>query len=106
MARSQWILPRADSACGKVFHPDRRTAEGHRIALEFWNRATGGGRKDSRLAVYRCKRCGGFHIGNKRIEHMTAPASRFTPWSERGLDWTASDLDVDVEDHIDPASRV
>jgi hypothetical protein len=71
------ILPRADSRCGKVFFDDRRSADGHRVALEFWNRATGQVREGYRLAVYRCKRCGGFHIGHKRIESLqnriTAP---------------------------------
>ena len=40
MARSDWILPRAESACGKVFLPDRKAAEEHRIALQFWIAAT------------------------------------------------------------------
>ena len=52
MAYPQVILPQADAACGKVFFPDRRTADGHRIALEVWNRATGRGREGYRLAVY------------------------------------------------------
>ena len=30
MARSDWVLPRAYAACGKVFHPDRQSAEGYR----------------------------------------------------------------------------
>jgi hypothetical protein len=68
MARDQLILPRADSGCGKVFYEDRRTADGHRIALEFWNRATGYTREGYQLSVYRCNRCGGFHIGQRRIE--------------------------------------
>jgi hypothetical protein len=68
MVRSQVILARADAACGKVFYGDRRTANWHRIALEFWNQATGRVRADSRLAVYRCNRCGGFHISQKRVE--------------------------------------
>jgi hypothetical protein len=68
VARAQLILPRADSGCGKVFYGDRRTADWHRIALDFWNRATGRIREGYRLGVYRCKRCGGFHIGQKRIE--------------------------------------
>jgi hypothetical protein len=72
MARPQLILPRADSGCGKVFYHDRRIADGHRIALEFWNQATGRGRGGYRLAVYRCKRCGGFHIGQKRIPSLRA----------------------------------
>jgi hypothetical protein len=93
MARSQWILPRADSACGKVFHPDRRAAEGHRVALEFWNQATGQSRKDCRLAVYRCKRCGGFHIGNKRIEQRLVQTDPFAPPCESEQSWAVSDLD-------------
>ncbi len=67
MARSPLILPRADSNCGKAFFGDRRTADGHRVALEFWNRATGYRREGYQLAVYRCKRCGGFHVGQKRV---------------------------------------
>ena len=70
MARAQLILPRADSGCGKVFYDDRRTAYGHLVALEFWNRATGHVRAGYQLAVYRCKRCGGFHIGQKRVESL------------------------------------
>ena len=68
MPRPRLILPRADAGCGKVFYEARRTADEHRIALEFWNQATGHFRKGYHLAVYRCKRCGGFHIGRKRIE--------------------------------------
>jgi hypothetical protein len=68
MARDELILPRADSRCGKVFYSDRRIADGHRIALEFWNRATGHVREGFQLTVHRCKRCGGFHISQRRIE--------------------------------------
>jgi hypothetical protein len=99
MARSQWILPRADSACGKVFHPDRRAAEGHRVALEFWNQATGQSRKDYRLAVYRCKRCGGFHIGAKRIEQERVQTDPFTPPCE--LEQSCAAPDLDGEDSAD-----
>ena len=60
MAKSRWILPCADSACGKVFHADRRAAEGHRVARELWDQATGQSREGHRLVVYRCKRCCGF----------------------------------------------
>jgi hypothetical protein len=74
MARNHVILPRADSACGKTFYSDRRTADGHRIALEVWNQATGRVREGYRLAVYRCRRCGGFHIGQRAIDRI--PASR------------------------------
>src|SRR6266446_6931949 len=70
MARAQLILPRPDSGCGKVFYEDRRTAHEHRVALEFWNRAIGHIREGYQLAVCRCKRCGGFHIGHKRVETL------------------------------------
>lgn len=63
MPRPQLILPQADASCGKTFFADRRTADGHRIGLEVWNRATGRARAGYRLAVYRCRRCGGYHIG-------------------------------------------
>ena len=67
MPRSQLIIPRADAGCGKVFYDDRRTADQHRIALEFWNQATGQVREGYHLAVYCCKRCGGFHISQRPI---------------------------------------
>ena len=68
MARSSVILPQADAACGKLFFGDRRTADGHRIALEVWNRATGPVREGYRLSVVRCRRCGGFHVGHRSID--------------------------------------
>src|SRR5262245_59143758 len=70
MARPQLILPRADAACGKTFYSDSRTAETHRIALEFWNQATGRTRAGYRLAVLRCRRCGGFHIGQRPVDRI------------------------------------
>src|SRR5262245_13404869 len=73
MTRPQVILPRADSACGKLFFSDRRTADGHRIALEVWHRATGRTREGFRLAVFRCKRCWGFHIGLRPIDRRPVP---------------------------------
>ncbi len=91
MARSDWILPRADSACGKVFHPDRRSAEGHRIALEFWNQATGHAHRNYYLATYRCKRCGGFHIGKKRISAKPATTEPCQAPSQAMLAWTSPD---------------
>ena len=71
MARTQVILPQADAACGKLFYSDRRIADGHRIALEVWNRATGRVREGYRLAVVRCRRCGGFHIGQQADRQET-----------------------------------
>jgi len=70
MARPQLILPQADASCGKTFFPDRRTADGHRIALEVWNRATGRVREGYRLAVYRCKRCGGYHVAQRPVDRI------------------------------------
>lgn len=75
MARADWIIPRADAACGRAFHPDRRSAEGYRIALEFWAQATGRRREGSRLVAYRCKRCGGYHLARKRVEDAETPAA-------------------------------
>jgi hypothetical protein len=75
MARSDWILPRADAACGKAFHADRRSADGYRVALEFWNKATGHITPGSSLVTYRCKRCGGFHVGRKRTNSEPAGSS-------------------------------
>ena len=74
MPRPRLILPQADAACGKVFFADRRTADGHRIGLEVWNRATGRVREGYRLAVYRCKRCGGFHIGYRPAVPIPQPS--------------------------------
>jgi hypothetical protein len=70
MAMSPLILARPDAACGKVFHANRRNAAQHRIALEIWNRANGCGRENCQLVVFHCKRCGGFHIGQKRIDRL------------------------------------
>jgi len=76
MAISNWILPRADAACGKVFHPDRKSAEGHRIALEFWNQATGRNRPGDHLVTFRCRRCGGFHVARKSSKTAAAEPTR------------------------------
>src|SRR5271163_4629121 len=70
MAMSQLILACPDAACGKVFHENRRSAEEQRVALEIWNRATGRARENYRLVVFHCKRCGGFHISQKRIDRL------------------------------------
>ncbi|MGP0069789.1 MAG: hypothetical protein ACLQGP_40085, partial [Isosphaeraceae bacterium] len=63
-----------DASCGKSFYSDRRSADGHRIAMEIWNRATGRAREGYRLAVVRCRRCGGFHIGQRPIDRRPRPA--------------------------------
>jgi hypothetical protein len=81
MATSHWITPRADAACGRAFHPDRPTADGYRVALAFWYRATGRDREGNRLAVYRCKRCCGFHIAYKRVVHESVqPPDEVAPY--------------------------
>jgi hypothetical protein len=74
MSRTKLILPQADAACGKLFYRDRRTADGHRIALEIWNRATGRVREGYQLTVVRCRRCGGFHIGQRPVDKKPALA--------------------------------
>ena len=86
MPTEKLILPRADSGCGKVFYSDRRTADGHRIALEFWNRATGSFRDDYQLTVHRCNRCGGFHISRRRtktLDSRSSPSLEALPPDER-----------------------
>jgi hypothetical protein len=70
MAMSQLILARPDASCGKVFHANRRGAEQQRIALEIWNRATGCAKENYRLVSFQCNRCGGFHIGQKRVDRL------------------------------------
>jgi hypothetical protein len=70
MAKPQLILPQADARCGRAFFPDRRTADGHRVALEVWNRATGRVREGYRLAAYRCKQCAGFHVAQRPIDRI------------------------------------
>jgi hypothetical protein len=79
MARSNWILPRADAACGKVFHPDRQSAEGYRIGLQFWNQATGRNRASDHLVTFRCRRCGGFHVARKSSK-APAPKIQVGDW--------------------------
>ncbi|QEH38697.1 hypothetical protein OJF2_73030 [Aquisphaera giovannonii] len=78
MAHSDWILPRAESGCHRVFHPDRQSAEGHRIALELWIQATGHTRPDYRVVAFRCKNCGGYHVARRKAKDRTkAPARLF-----------------------------
>jgi hypothetical protein len=91
MARSDWILPRADVACGRVFHADRRTAEGYRIAMEFWNQATGRTRAGYRLGAYRCKRCGGFHVSRRKIKIQPLTPSEVVLTSDAALGWPDDD---------------
>jgi hypothetical protein len=100
MPTPQLILPRADVACGKMFFADRRTADGHRIALEVWNRATGRVREGYRLAAYRCKRCGGFHIGHRPVEQLS---KRSVPEARQGFD---RDGERPFDDWGDEAPRV
>ena len=105
MARSQWIIPRADAACGRAFHPDRKTAEGHRIALEFWIQATGRAREGRRLVSYRCGRCGGFHVANRKVdaevvrtETPDRPYATGPGWAiDPKLDVDETSIDVDLE---------
>jgi hypothetical protein len=86
------ILPQADAACGKVFFSDRRTAEGHRIALEVWNRATGRGREGYRLTAYRCKRCAGYHLAQRPIDRIPPPILRQPDRDEDPIDEQDSEI--------------
>jgi hypothetical protein len=105
MARSQWIIPRADSACGRAFHPDRKTAEGHRIALEFWIQATGRAREGRRLVSFRCGRCGGFHVASRKVDIEAVRPEPSDPPYATEPDWEAdpefdvdeTSIDVDLE---------
>jgi hypothetical protein len=82
MAMSQLILARPDSSCGKVFHANRRGAEQQRVALEIWNRANGCGKENYRLVSFQCNRCGGFHIGQKRIDRLRPRKDSHNPSHE------------------------
>jgi predicted RNA-binding Zn-ribbon protein involved in translation (DUF1610 family) len=62
---NQIILPTFDPACRRIFHPDRQGAYGQLVAMEIWNRATGRDLGNRRLSVFRCPRCGGFHVAAK-----------------------------------------
>ncbi len=69
---TQLIQPTFDPRCHRVFYPDRQGAQAHLVAMEVWNRATGRDLGGRRLVVYRCPRCGGFHV-----------AARFAPVRKR-----------------------
>jgi hypothetical protein len=97
MARSDWIVPRADAACGKAFLPDRRAAEGHRVALEFWMQATGQARVGYHLVVFRCKQCCGFHVGRKKLDQNLRPSASAAPSGTSYTDWALLNLIDDVE---------
>ena len=96
MARSDWIMPRAEKACGKVFLPSRKAAEEHRIALQYWVVATRHGRMDYRLTTYRCPQCGGFHIGRKKLRTSLSPLRS---------DCLSSATDDGVQDRTNVASQ-
>lgn len=97
------ILPQADAACGKTFFADRRTADGHRIGLEVWNRATGRQRPGYRLTVYRCRRCGGFHLGQRPIP-PPRPAPPAPPADEPGFS-RAEDWMTDEAGDLSPGAN-
>ena len=77
MSYARMILPTHDPACGRVFHADRRSAEAYRVAMEVWYRAIGREVVGHRLAVYRCKRCAGYHVAFKRVR--PAPPTLLVP---------------------------
>lgn len=97
MSRHRLILPQADAACGKIFFPDRRTADGHRIGLEVWNRATGRGREGYRLTVHRCKRCGGYHVSQRPVDRLPVrPLPIPSPDADRDESGVADDWDYEI----------
>jgi hypothetical protein len=101
--KSRWITPCADSACGKVFHPDRRAAEGHRVARELWDQATGRSREGYQHVVYRCKRCCGFHLGRRKIVPKPAPFDSFGLMSEPEPSWSEASMEIEQStDRVDP----
>jgi hypothetical protein len=102
MARHQLFLPQADAACGKIFFADRRAADGHRIAMEVWNRATGRGREGYRLAVYRCKRCAGFHVGQRPIDRIRIRTVSLPVYygEEYALDDWSCDAELERSAHL------
>lgn len=61
----QMIRPVFDPECRRVFHVDRQGARAHLVALEIWNRATGRDLHGRRLIIYRCLRCGGYHVATR-----------------------------------------
>jgi hypothetical protein len=59
------ISPRG-RPCGKKRWHDRAAAEGHRQALESWERIHGRPASGmGPLNVYRCEACGAWHVGHK-----------------------------------------
>ncbi|WP_165221757.1 hypothetical protein [Aquisphaera insulae] len=113
MARTDWILPRAEAACHKVFHPDRQAAEGHRITLEIWIQATGRSRPGYRVVPFRCKRCGGYHVAHKKIRNRREAAlsrllqsHEFNSWEEPGLHEPSPEATLPGEPDGFPASWI
>lgn len=69
----QMIRPVFDPECRRVFHVDRQGARAHLVALEIWNRATGRDLRGRRLTIYRCLRCGGYHVATRSAAAAAAP---------------------------------
>ena len=67
MARSNWIAPRPDAACGKVFLASHCTARRNIASpCSYGFSRHIRGKSEYRLVPYRCNRCGGFHIAQKK----------------------------------------
>ncbi|WP_165250025.1 hypothetical protein [Paludisphaera soli] len=75
----QMILPMFDPACRRLFHADRQGAQGQLVAMEIWNRATGRDLGNRRLSVYRCPRCGGYHVAAKVVRTRSSCHSPADP---------------------------
>jgi len=69
----QMIIPTFDPACRRIFHADRQGAQAQLVAMEVWNRATGRDLGDRSLQVYRCVRCGGYHVAARTRSAGPAP---------------------------------
>lgn len=63
----QMIRPVFDPECRRVFHVDRQGAQAQLVAMEVWNRATGRDLQGRRMVVFRCPRCGGFHVATRFV---------------------------------------
>jgi hypothetical protein len=53
--------------CGKIRHYTKPSADGHRMALEQWEREKGPARPGI-LSTYWCNPCQAYHVGHSSLE--------------------------------------